>query len=441
MTFTSVEISYFCTKTTHMHILILGSGGREHALAWKISQSQHCTKLFVAPGNAGTEQVATNIALQPTDFTAVKQLVMQENIQMVVVGPEDPLVAGIYDFFQQDEALQHVMVIGPSKEAAQLEGSKDFAKAFMSKYQIPTAKYQTFTAENLNEGFEFLESLTPPYVLKADGLAAGKGVLIISDLEDAKKELQQMLLDAKFGKASSKVVIEEFLSGIEMSCFVLTDGKSYQILPSAKDYKRIGEQDTGLNTGGMGAVSPVPFADAAFMQKVEERIVQPTIFGLQQEHMVYKGFVFIGLIKVGNDPYVIEYNVRMGDPETEVVIPRVESDLVELFEKVHHQQLNEVSLQVSEKTAVTIMVVSGGYPEAYEKIKTITGLDTVENSLVFHAGTALKDNQVVTNGGRVLAFTSFGNSIEEAKNQSYQNIAKVHFDNMYYRKDIGLDLM
>lgn len=424
-----------------MHILILGSGGREHALAWKISQSQHCTKLFVAPGNAGTVQVATNIALQPTDFIAVKQLVMQENIQMVVVGPEDPLVAGIYDFFQQDADLQHVMVIGPSKEAAQLEGSKDFAKAFMAKHQIPTAQYQTFTAENLNEGFEFLESLTPPYVLKADGLAAGKGVLILSDLEDAKKELQQMLVDAKFGKASSKVVIEEFLSGIEMSCFVLTDGKSYQILPSAKDYKRIGEQDTGLNTGGMGAVSPVPFADAAFMQKVEERIVQPTIFGLQQEHMVYKGFVFIGLIKVGNDPYVIEYNVRMGDPETEVVIPRVESDLVELFEKVHHQQLNEVSLQVSEKTAVTIMVVSGGYPEAYEKNKTITGLDTVENSLVFHAGTALKDNQVVTNGGRVLAFTSFGNSIEEAKNQSYQNIAKVHFDNMYYRKDIGLDLM
>ncbi len=441
MNFTSVEISYFCTKTTHMHILILGSGGREHALAWKISHSQYCTKLFVAPGNAGTVQVATNIALQPTDFIAVKQLVMQENIQMVVVGPEDPLVAGIYDFFQQDEALQHVMVIGPSKEAAQLEGSKDFAKAFMAKYQIPTAKYQTFTAENLNKGFEFLESLTPPYVLKADGLAAGKGVLILSDLEDAKKELQQMLVDAKFGKASSKVVIEEFLSGIEMSCFVLTDGKSYQILPSAKDYKRIGEQDTGLNTGGMGAVSPVPFADAAFMQKVEERIVQPTIFGLQQEHMVYKGFVFIGLIKVGNDPYVIEYNVRMGDPETEVVIPRVESDLVELFEKVHHHQLNEVSLQVSEKTAVTIMVVSGGYPEAYEKNKTITGLDTVENSLVFHAGTALKDNQVVTNGGRVLAFTSFGNSIEEAQNQSYQNIAKVHFDNMYYRKDIGLDLM
>lgn len=441
MTFTSVEISYFCIKTTHMHILILGSGGREHALAWKISQSQYCTKLFVAPGNAGTVQVATNIALQPTDFIAVKQLVMQENIQMVVVGPEDPLVAGIYDFFQQDEALKHVMVIGPSKEAAQLEGSKDFAKAFMAKYQIPTAKYQTFTVENLNEGFEFLESLTPPYVLKADGLAAGKGVLILSDLEEAKKELQQMLVDAKFGKASSKVVIEEFLSGIEMSCFVLTDGKSYQILPSAKDYKRIGEQDTGLNTGGMGAVSPVPFADATFMQKVEERIVQPTIFGLQQENMVYKGFVFIGLIKVGNDPYVIEYNVRMGDPETEVVIPRVESDLVQLFEKVHHQQLNEVSLQVSEKTAVTIMVVSGGYPEAYEKNKTIIGLDAVENSIVFHAGTALKDNQVVTNGGRVLAFTSFGNSIEEAKNQSYQNIAKVHFGNMYYRKDIGLDLM
>lgn len=424
-----------------MHILILGSGGREHALAWKISQSQYCTKLFVAPGNAGTVQVATNIALQPTDFIAVKQLVMQENIQMVVVGPEDPLVAGIYDFFQQDADLQHVMVIGPSKEAAQLEGSKDFAKAFMAKYQIPTAQYQTFTAEKLNEGFEFLESLTPPYVLKADGLAAGKGVLILSDLEEAKKELQQMLVDAKFGKASSKVVIEEFLSGIEMSCFVLTDGKSYQILPSAKDYKRIGEQDTGLNTGGMGAVSPVPFADAAFMQKVEERIVQPTIFGLQQENMVYKGFVFIGLIKVGNDPYVIEYNVRMGDPETEVVIPRVESDLVELFEKVHHQQLNEVSLQVSEKTAVTIMVVSGGYPEAYEKNKAIIGLDAVENSIVFHAGTALKDNQVVSNGGRVLAFTSFGNSIEEAKNQSYQNIAKVHFDNMYYRKDIGLDLM
>lgn len=424
-----------------MHILILGSGGREHALAWKISQSEHCTKLFVAPGNAGTQLIATNVAVSPTDFTTIKQLVLQENIQMVVVGPEDPLVAGIYDFFQEDEALQHVMVIGPSKEAAQLEGSKDFAKAFMAKYQIPTAQYQTFTAETLQDGFEFLESLKAPYVLKADGLAAGKGVLILSDLEEAKKELQQMLVDAKFGQASSKVVIEEFLSGIEMSCFVLTDGKSYQILPSAKDYKRIGEHDTGLNTGGMGAVSPVPFAEAIFMQKVEERIVQPTILGLQQENMVYKGFVFIGLIKVGNDPYVIEYNVRMGDPETEVVIPRVESDLVELFQKVHHQQLNEVRLQVSDKTAVTIMVVSGGYPEAYEKNKVITGLEKVENSIVFHAGTALKNNHVVSNGGRVLAFTSFGNSIEEAKNQSYQNIAKVHFDQMYYRKDIGLDLL
>lgn len=424
-----------------MHILILGSGGREHALAWKISQSEHCTKLFVAPGNAGTQLIATNVAVSPTDFTTIKQLVLQENIQMVVVGPEDPLVAGIYDFFQEDEALQHVMVIGPSKEAAQLEGSKDFAKAFMAKYQIPTAQYQTFTAETLQDGFEFLESLKAPYVLKADGLAAGKGVLILSDLEEAKKELQQMLVDAKFGQASSKVVIEEFLSGIEMSCFVLTDGKSYQILPSAKDYKRIGEQDTGLNTGGMGAVSPVPFAEAIFMQKVEERIVQPTILGLQQENMVYKGFVFIGLIKVGNDPYVIEYNVRMGDPETEVVIPRVESDLVELFQKVHHQQLNEVRLQVSDKTAVTIMVVSGGYPEAYEINKVITGLEKVENSIVFHAGTALKNNHVVSNGGRVLAFTSFGNSIEEAKNQSYQNIAKVHFDQMYYRKDIGLDLL
>lgn len=423
-----------------MNILILGSGGREHTFAHQISQSSHCDKLFVAPGNAGTAKIATNVALNVTNFDAVKELVLKESIEMMIVGPEDPLVEGIVDFFNQDEDLNKLAVIGPSKRGALLEGSKERAKEFMAMHNIPTAAYESFTKDSLAAGKEFLTTLQPPYVLKADGLAAGKGVLILNSLEEAQSELENMLTNNKFGAAGNTVVIEEFLDGIELSVFVLTDGKNYKILPTAKDYKRIGEGDTGLNTGGMGAISPVPFADEVFMNKVEERIVKPTIAGLDAEDIDYKGFVFIGLIKVGEEPYVIEYNVRMGDPETEVVLPRVESDLVEVFQKVSEGKLSEIELKVKNEAAATLMLVSGGYPEAYEKGKEISGLDDIDGSIVFHAGTTEKDGKVVTNGGRVLAITSFGKDFNEAIKKSYQNAEKLHFDKMYFRKDIGFDL-
>ncbi|MFC0780608.1 phosphoribosylamine--glycine ligase [Flavobacterium sp. HJSW_4] len=424
-----------------MTILLLGSGGREHAFAWKMTQSPLCEKLFVVPGNAGTAAIAENVAISATDFEAVKALVLKENISLVVVGPEDPLVKGIYDYFKNDESLQHIPVIGPSQLGAQLEGSKEFAKEFLMKHNIPTAAYDSFTAETVEKGCEFLETLQPPYVLKADGLAAGKGVLIIQDLEEAKTELRNMLVHAKFGTASSKVVIEEFLDGIELSCFVLTDGKNYKILPTAKDYKRIGEGDTGLNTGGMGAVSPVPYVDAVLMEKIETRIVKPTIEGFQKDGIEYKGFVFIGLINVKNEPIVIEYNVRMGDPETEVVVPRLKSDLVELFLSVADQKLGDFNLEVDSRSATTVMVVSGGYPEDFEKGKVISGLENVTDSIVFHAGTKLDGENVVTNGGRVIAVTSYGDNFQEAIKKSYQNIDKLSFDKMYFRKDIGFDLI
>lgn len=423
-----------------MTILLLGSGGREHAFAWKMLQSPLCTQLFVAPGNAGTESIATNVNLKITDFEAIKTFALSEKVEMVVVGPEDPLVKGIFDFFQNDAELKHIPVIGPSKRGAQLEGSKEFAKEFLVKHNIPTAGYDSFTKETVEAGCAFLETLQPPYVLKADGLAAGKGVLIIRELSEAKEELRNMLVHSKFGEASSKVVIEEFLDGIELSCFVLTDGKNYKILPTAKDYKRIGEGDTGLNTGGMGAVSPVPFADAVLLEKIENRIVKPTIDGLQKDGIQYKGFVFIGLINVKGEPIVIEYNVRMGDPETEVVIPRLKSDLVELFLAVANEKLNEKTLEIDTQSAATIMVVSGGYPEEYVNGKVISGIETVSDSIVFHAGTKTDNGQIMTNGGRVLAVTSLGTNFEEAIKKSYQNIEKLHFDTMYFRKDIGFDL-
>jgi len=424
-----------------MTILLLGSGGREHAFAWKMTQSPLCEKLFVVPGNAGTAAIAENVAISATDFEAVKALVLKENISLVVVGPEDPLVKGIYDYFKNDESLKNIPVIGPSQLGAQLEGSKEFAKEFLMKHNIPTAAYDSFTAETVEKGCEFLETLQPPYVLKADGLAAGKGVLIIQDLEEAKTELRNMLVHAKFGIASSKVVIEEFLDGIELSCFVLTDGKNYKILPTAKDYKRIGEGDTGLNTGGMGAVSPVPYVDAVLMEKIETRIVKPTIEGFQKDGIEYKGFVFIGLINVKNEPIVIEYNVRMGDPETEVVVPRLKSDLVELFLSVADQKLGDFNLEVDPRSATTVMLVSGGYPEDFEKGKVITGLENITDSIVFHAGTKLDGENVVTNGGRVIAVTSYGDNFQEAIKKSYQNIDKLSFDKMYFRKDIGFDLL
>lgn len=423
-----------------MNILIIGSGGREHTLAWKIAQSELLSNLYVAPGNAGTASFAVNVPISVNDFQKIKELVISKEISLVVVGPEDPLVNGIHDFFLQDDALKEVPVIGPQKAGAILEGSKEFAKDFMDRHQIPTAGYQSFTAEKLEQGYAFLDTLKPPYVLKADGLAAGKGVLILQDLDEAKKELKNMLVDAKFGQASTKVVIEEFLSGIELSVFVLTDGKNYLTLPTAKDYKRIGEGDTGLNTGGMGAISPVPFADEVFMQKVEERIIKPTIKGFVKDDIPYKGFVFIGLIKVGEDPFVIEYNVRMGDPETEVVIPRVKNDLVALFKAVADGKLDTVTLELDERSTTTVVGVSGGYPEAYEKGKVITGLDTVVDSVVFHAGTQLQDQEVVSAGGRVLAVTSYGDDFKDALKITYKNLKKIDFQGMYYRKDIGFDL-
>ena len=424
-----------------MNILLLGSGGREHAFAWKMIQSPLCDTLFVAPGNAGTAQIAKNVDISATDFDAIKALVLQENIEMVVVGPEDPLVKGIYDFFLNDQDLAAIPVIGPSKIGATLEGSKEFAKEFLMKHRIPTAAYDSFTVHTVEKGCKFLETLQPPYVLKADGLAAGKGVLIIQDLAEAQEELRNMLVHQKFGAASSKVVIEEFLDGIELSCFVLTDGKSYKILPTAKDYKRIGEGDTGLNTGGMGAVSPVPYVDAVLMEKIETRIVKPTIEGFQKDGIAYKGFVFIGLINVNNEPIVIEYNVRMGDPETEVVVPRLKSDLVELFLAVANEKLDEFNLEIDERSATTVMIVSGGYPEDFEKGKVITGLEKVTDSIVFHAGTKFENGNVVSNGGRVMAITSYGDNFQEALDKSYKNVNQLHFDKMNFRKDIGFDLI
>ncbi|SDS38628.1 phosphoribosylamine--glycine ligase [Polaribacter sp. KT25b] len=424
-----------------MNVLILGSGGREHAFTLKLLKSNKINQIFVAPGNAGTHKIATNINISVSDFIAIKKTVLENDIKMVVVGPEVPLVEGVHDFFLEDNELKNIPVIGPKKDGALLEGSKDFSKQFMQKHGVPTARYQSFTKDNLTQGFAFLETLDPPFVLKADGLAAGKGVLIINSLDEAKTELEEMVSNQKFGEASTTVVIEEFLKGIELSVFVLTDGKNYKILPSAKDYKRIGEGDTGLNTGGMGAISPVPFADKAFLDKVEELVVKPTIDGLQKDGIDYRGFIFIGLMNDNGNPSVVEYNVRMGDPETEVVLPRIESDLFELFEGVANQTLDKKSFSVTDKTATTIMLVSGGYPEAYEKNKEITGFDTVDESIVFHAGTTIKDDKVVTSGGRVMAITSFGNTIEEALEKSYNSIDKIHFDKMNFRKDIGFDLV
>lgn len=423
-----------------MNILVLGSGGREHTFAWKIAQSPLCKDLYVAPGNSGTAEIATNVNIGVTDFEAIKTLVLDKNIDMVVVGPEDPLVKGVHDFFLNDDSLKQVSVIGPQKEAAELEGSKEFAKEFLYRHNIPTAAYESFTKDSLDKGYAFLERLKPPYVLKADGLAAGKGVVILNDLDEAKAELKSMLVDAKFGEASTKVVIEEFLDGIELSCFVLTDGKNYKILPTAKDYKRIGEGDTGLNTGGMGAVSPVPFATDEFLNKIEERIVKPTINGFKKDNLPYVGFVFIGLIKVGDDPKVIEYNVRMGDPETEVVLPRLKNDFVEILQAMSNGTLDKIDIEIDERAATTIMLVSGGYPEAYEKGKEISGVKNITESIPFHAGSQLKNGNIVTSGGRVMAITSYGNTYKEAIKKSYQSIEKLHFDKMYYRKDIGFDL-
>ena len=423
-----------------MNVLILGSGGREHAFAWKIAKSSSCNNLFIAPGNAGTAEVGNNVEIGVNDFESIKKFVLSEGIEMVVVGPEDPLVNGIYDFFQEEEELQNISLIGPSKEGARLEGSKEFAKEFMIRHEIPTAKYKAFTKDNLEEGYTFLESLDAPYVLKADGLAAGKGVLILDNIQEAKDELKAMVADEKFGKASSTVVIEEFLSGIELSVFVLTDGDSYKILPSAKDYKRIGEGDTGLNTGGMGAISPVPFADRFYIEKVEREIVKPTIEGLKKDGITYKGFIFIGLINVKGQPKVIEYNVRMGDPETEVVIPRIKSDLLNLLKGIDDGTFSEKDLNINEQAATTVMLVSGGYPEAYEKGKEIKGVESVEESIVFHAGTKMENEILKTNGGRVIALTSFGENIENALTKSFESAEKISFKGKYYRKDIGFDL-
>lgn len=424
-----------------MNVLLLGSGGREHAIAWKIKQSPLLTHLYIAPGNAGTAQCGTNLDIDILNFATVKKTVLEKKINIVVVGPEEPLVKGIYDYFKTDKELNSIPVIGPSGKAAMLEGSKDFAKQFMIKYGIPTARYNTFTKETIDKGIEFLHTMKPPYVLKADGLAAGKGVVIPTTLAEAESTLKEMLLDEKFGQASSKVVIEEFLTGIELSMFVLTDGHSYHLLPEAKDYKRIGENDTGLNTGGMGAVSPVPFANAEFKEKVRKQVIEPTIEGLKKEKLDYKGFIFFGLINCQGSPKVIEYNVRMGDPETEVVMPRIKSDLLMLFDAVGKEKLSATNLVIDERTATTVMMVSGGYPEAYEKGKTITGLNNVKDSIVFHAGTKLDGEKVLTSGGRVLAVTSLNTNLKDALATSYSSISHIDYDKKYSRKDIGKDLM
>ena len=423
-----------------MNLLLLGSGGREHSLAWKITQSPLIVALYIAPGNAGTATCGTNLNIDILDFEAVKKIVLEKNIGLVLVGPEEPLVRGIYDFFKSDKELSKIPLIGPSKSAAALEGSKDFAKEFMTKHGIPTARYATFTKEIIEQGVAFLKTLAPPYVLKADGLAAGKGVVIPNTLTEAESTLKEMLLDEKFGTASRKVVIEEFLQGIELSVFVLTDGKSFHVLPEAKDYKRIGENDTGNNTGGMGAVSPVPFADKAFLEKVKQRIIIPTVEGLKKDKLDYCGFIFVGLMNCNGEPKVIEYNVRMGDPETEVVIPRIKSDLVELLVAIGKQELGQTKLEIDERTAATVMLVSGGYPDKYEKGKVITGLENVSDSIVFHAGTKQEGNTIISNGGRVLAVTSYGKTLHDAVATSYKNIAKIDFEKKYFRRDIGKDV-
>ena len=423
-----------------MNVLILGSGAREHAFAWKLSQSPLLNNLFIAPGNAGTGVLGGNIPIDINNFSAIKSTCLEKDIDMLVVGPEDPLVSGIHDFFLADEALKSIPVIGPKKAAAKLEGSKDFAKEFLFSHGIPTAKYKTFTSENIKEGYDFLDTLNSPYVLKADGLAAGKGVLILNTLTEAKSELKKMLTESKFGIASSKVVVEEFLDGIELSVFVLTDGINYKILPTAKDYKRIGEGDTGLNTGGMGAISPVPFADKIFMQKVENQIVKPTVQGLIKDNLPYNGFIFIGLIKVNNEPFVIEYNVRMGDPETEVVIPRIKSDLLELFIAVGENKLDEKQIDIDHRFAATVMMVSGGYPEDYTKGYKITGMKSRAETILFHAGTQKKPKHIETSGGRVIAITSIDESMKEALKMSYKNAEEISFKDKDFRSDIGFDL-
>lgn len=422
-----------------MNILVLGSGGREHAIVWKLSQSKKISRIFIAPGNAGTSALGTNLPLDPEDFQAVKKAVQEHSIKMIVVGPEAPLVAGIHDFFLSDDSLKTIPVIGPDRSAARLEGSKDFAKSFLTRHNIPTAAYKSFDAGNIGEAVDFLKSLKPPYVLKADGLAAGKGVVILDDLESAVSEVNAMI-GGKFGTAGSKVVIEQFLKGIELSVFIITDGKSYKLLPEAKDYKRIGAGDTGLNTGGMGAVSPVPFADATFMKKVVNRIIDPTMTGLSEESIVYRGFIFFGLINVDGDPYVIEYNARLGDPESEVIIPRIKSDLMDLFEGVAAGNLADRHLEIDDRNVTTIMLASGGYPGNYEKGKVITGLGTTDNCVVFHAGTKLEGGSVLTAGGRVLAVSSWGSNMQEALAGSYRNASRINFENMYFRPDIGFDL-
>lgn len=423
-----------------MNILILGSGGREHAIATQIAKSPKCSQLFVAPGNGGTSKIAKNVDLSNSDFEAIKGFVIENTIEMLVVGPEQPLVDGVVNYLKEDPKTSSLTIIGPSKAGAELEGSKEFAKKFMKKHGIPTADYQSFTLSEIEQGKTFLETLNPPYVLKADGLAAGKGVLILNDLNEAKEELENMLKNEKFGAASQTVVIEEFLDGIELSVFALTDGKSYKILPTAKDYKRIGEGDTGLNTGGMGAVSPVPFATPEFMQKVEDRIIKPTIDGIQKDNMDYKGFVFFGLIKVKDEPYVIEYNVRMGDPETEAVFPRIKNDIVDVFDKLGNNRLDEVTIDIDDRQAATIILVSGGYPEAYDKNKVISGLADNTESIVFHAGTKLENGAILTNGGRVLAITALKSTFTEALEVAYKRAENIDFDKKYYRKDIGFDL-
>lgn len=423
-----------------MNILLLGSGGREHAFAWKISQSKLVDHLYIAPGNSGTLKLGTQVKLDINDFEKVAGFVLEHKISMVVVGPEEPLVNGIYDYFKQRDDLAFVKVIGPSKTGAQLEGSKDFAKRFMIRNGIPTAAYESFTKDTLYKGFQFLDGLTAPYVLKADGLAAGKGVLILDNVDDAKRELSIMLSEQKFGDAGKLVVIEEFMKGIECSVFVLSDGKNYQVLPNAKDYKRVGEGDSGLNTGGMGAVSPVPFVDDAFMKKVEERVIRPTIEGLAKENIIYKGFIYFGLMNCDGEPRVVEYNCRMGDPETEVVLPRITSDLVELFETLETQTLNTKTIEIDERAAATVVLVSGGYPGKYHTDKVVHGIDTVTESLVFHAGARWEDSRLLTSGGRVFAVTSYGSDIHDAVQNSYKSIASIRYDDMYFRKDIGFDL-